>query len=148
MALRIVLSPSGVYPVGEKVGGLERDIVDKECEAWGKLTAKYSFHCRTHVENVQVVDTARVAKRCVPYPALPVCDGFEDYSRLLLLSLKLTGKLNRTDLPGPKLSINGTDAAWKATVCINLENAAQVVFSRLASILDAVQLANSTAKLG
>jgi hypothetical protein len=46
------------------------------------------------------------------------------------------------------LAINGTDAAWKATVCINLENAAQVVFSRLASILDAVQLANSTAKLG
>jgi hypothetical protein len=84
----------------------------------------------------------------VPYPELSVCDGFDDYRRVLLLSLKLTGKLNRTELPGPKLSINGTDAAWKATVCINLENAAQVVFSRLASILDAVQLANSTAKLG
>jgi hypothetical protein len=83
----------------------------------------------------------------VPYPALPVCDGFEDYRRLLLLALDLTGKMNRTGLPGPMLAINGTDAAWKATV-FNLENAAQVVFSRLASILDAVQLANSTAKLG
>jgi hypothetical protein len=45
------------------------------------------------------------------------------------------------------LSIDGTDAAWKARVGINLENAAQVVFGRLASILDAVQLANSVANM-
>jgi hypothetical protein len=104
-------NPSRVYPVGEKVGGLERDIVDKECEAGRKLSATYSLHRRAHVENVQVVETARISKRCVPNPALPVCDSFEDDSRLLLLALKLAGKLDRTGLPGPMLAIDETDAA-------------------------------------
>jgi hypothetical protein len=123
-------SPSQVYPVGEKVGGLERDIFDKECEAGRKLSTKYSLHRRTHVENVQLIETARVAKCCVPNPTIPVCDSFEDDSRLLLLALKLAGNLDRTSLPGPMLAIDGIAAALKATVGINLENAAQVVFWR------------------
>jgi hypothetical protein len=84
----------------------------------------------------------------MPYPALPVYGSFEDDHRLLLLAVKIAGKLDRTGLPGPMLAIDGTDAAWKATFGINLENVAQVVFGRRASILDAVQFANSVAKHG
>jgi hypothetical protein len=136
-------SPSRVQPVGEEVRGLERDVVDKRVML-AKLTAKYSLHRRAHIENVQVVETARVA----PNPALPVHDSFEEDRRLLLPALEQPGKLDPTDLPGPLLALDGTDVAWNAAVGIYLENAAQVIFGWLASILDAVQLANYAAKHG
>jgi hypothetical protein len=137
--------PSRVYAVSEKAGGLERNIVDKVGEAGRKITANYSLLRRTLVQNVQVVETFRVAKCCAPFPALPVCGSFEDDRRLLILALKPAGTLDRTGLPGSMLAIDGTDSPWKNMVGINRENAAQVVFGRPASQLDAVQLTNCAA---
>jgi hypothetical protein len=113
-----------------------------------KLTAKYSLHCRAHVENLQVVETSRVTERCVPHPALSVCDSFGDNCRLFLFLFKLAGKLVWTGLTGQMLAIHDADAARKAKVDICLENAVQVVFGRLASLLGAIQLANSSADHG
>jgi hypothetical protein len=90
---------------------LNATLLTRNVKLGGTSPQNIRFIVETHVENVQIVKTARVAKRCVQGPALPVCDSFEGDTRLLLLALKLARKLDRRGIPGAMLAIDGIDAA-------------------------------------